>query len=70
MLQYSGSDSVFGYQGMVGLQFHIFGQATLNAGFRLVKKQDLNVREVIANARQSLDLGTSKIFELGFALGF
>jgi opacity protein-like surface antigen len=70
VLQYSGSDSVFGYQGMLGLQFHIFGQATINAGYRIVKHQDIAVRDVLANARQNVKFGDNQMFELGFALGF
>lgn len=69
-VQVSGRDSVFGYQAMLGLQLHLFGPATLNAGFRLVKHEDLDVRDVLANARQTLGFGTSKVFELGVALGF
>jgi opacity protein-like surface antigen len=70
VVQYSGSESVFGYQGMLGVQFHLFGQATLNAGFRMVKKQDVDVRDVVANARQTLALGTNRVFEIGVAIGF
>jgi len=69
-VRFSGRDSVFGYQAMLGLQLHLFGPATLNAGFRLVKHEDLDVRDVLANARQSLGFGTSRLFELGVALGF
>lgn len=70
LARFSGRDSVFGYQGMIGLQLHLFGPATLNAGFRLVKHQDIDVRDVLANARQSIGLGTSRAFELGVAIGF
>lgn len=66
----SGSGSVFGYQGMLGLQLHLFGRATINAGYRLVKREDLRVRDVLANARQSLSLGSNRLFELGVAIGF
>lgn len=66
----SGRDSVFGYQGMLGLQFHLFGTATLNGGFRLVRHDDIEVQDVLANARQTLGLGTHRVFELGVALGF
>ncbi len=68
--QFSGRDSVFGYQGMLGLQFRLFGQVTVNAGYRLVKHEDLNVRDVIANAGETLKLGTNRMFELGVAIGF
>jgi opacity protein-like surface antigen len=68
--QFSGRDSVFGYQGMAGLQFHVFGQATLNAGFRLVKREDLDVRDVFTSARQAVKLDTNRVFELGLAIGF
>lgn len=70
LFQYSGRDSVFGYQGMAGLQYHLFGQATLHGGFRLVKRDDIAVREVVANAGQTLSLGTNRVFELGVSIGF
>lgn len=70
VLQFSGGDNVFGYQGMAGLQFHLFGQATIHAGFRILKKQDLGVREVVANAQRTLSAGTNRIFEVGVAIGF
>jgi opacity protein-like surface antigen len=68
--QFSGREAVFGYQGMVGLQYHLFGQATLNAGFRLVKHEDVAVRDVLASAQRSLSLGHNRVFELGVAIGF
>jgi opacity protein-like surface antigen len=61
---------VFGYQAMLGLQFRLFGQATLNAGYRIVKHEDVAVRDVLAGVRQTLKLGTHRAFELGIALGF
>lgn len=68
--RFAGSGSVFGYQGVVGLQLHLFGAATLNAGYRIVKRQDLAVRDVLANAQQTLQLGSNRVFELGIAIGF
>jgi opacity protein-like surface antigen len=70
LAEFSGSDSVFGYQAMLGLQFRLFGQATLNAGYRIVKHEDVAVRDVLAGVRQTLKLGTHRAFELGIALGF
>ena len=70
VLQFSGSDSVFGYQAMFGLQLHLFGTATLNAGYRFIKRQDIAVRDVVANARRNIKLGDNRVFELGVALGF
>ena len=67
--RFSGRDSVFGYQAMAGLQLHLIGPATLNAGFRLVRHEDIDVRNVVANARESLSFGTNRVFELGVAIG-
>lgn len=69
-LQFSGSDSVFGYQAMLGFQFHLFGTATLNGGYRFIKRQNIAVREVGAAAQQNLKLGDNRVFELGLAIGF
>ena len=69
-LQFSGRDSVFGYQAMLGFQFHLFGTATLNGGYRFIKRQDMAVRDVTANAQRSLKLGDNRMFELGLAIGF
>lgn len=68
--QFSGADSVFGYQGMGGLQWRIFGTLTINAGYRIVVREKIAVRDVAANARERLSLGRNRIFELGLALGF
>jgi opacity protein-like surface antigen len=70
VIQFSGSDAVFGYQGMAGLQFHFLGQGTIYGGFRLMKKEDITVRDVVANASRTLASGTNRVFELGVAIGF
>jgi opacity protein-like surface antigen len=70
VIQFSGRDSVFGYQGMAGLQFHFLGQGTIYGGFRLVKREDVDVRDVVANAARTLSMGTNRVFELGVAIGF
>lgn len=70
VLQFSGSDSVFGYQGMLGLQLHLFGTATLHGGYRYIKRQDIAVRDVVANAQRNIKLGDNRVFELGVSLGF
>jgi opacity protein-like surface antigen len=68
--QFSGSEAVFGYQAMLGLQFRVFGTATINAGYRIIKRQDIAVREVVSAATQSLKLGDNRMFELGLSVGF
>ena len=70
VIQFSGSDTVFGYQGMAGLQFHFLGQGTIYAGFRLMKREVVGVRDVVANAARSVSMGTNRAFELGVAIGF
>ena len=70
VLQFGGRDNVFGYQGMLGIQFHLLGRATVHAGYRIVKREDLSIRDVVANAQQTLTLGNNRIFEIGVALGF
>ena len=70
LARYSGSDSVFGYQGALGLQFRIFGTATIHAGYRIVKRQDIAVRDIVTNAVQDVKLGDNRLFELGLAFGF
>lgn len=70
LTQFSGSDSVFGYQAMLGVQFHLFGTATLHGGYRIIRRQDIAVRDVVANARQNLELGDNRVFEVGVSLGF
>jgi opacity protein-like surface antigen len=69
-LQFSGREAVFGYQGMVGLQYSVFGQATLNAGYRIGKREDLAVRDVLGDLRHTLRLGNHRAFEIGLSLGF
>lgn len=70
VIQFSGRDSVFGYQGMAGLQYHFLGKGTIYGGFRLVKREDIDVRDAAANLGRSLTLGTNRVFELGVAIGF
>lgn len=70
VVQFSGRDSVFGYQGMAGLQYRFLGQGTIYGGFRLVKREDVDVRDVAANLTRTLSAGTNRVFELGVAIGF
>jgi opacity protein-like surface antigen len=70
LARYSGSDSVFGYQGMIGLQFSILRTATIHAGYRIMKRQDIAVRDVVTNAMQDVKLGDNRLFEVGLAFGF
>ena len=70
VVEFSGRDSVFGFQGMLGVQLHFLGQATINAGYRIVKRGNVAVRDVLLNARQNVNLGNNQLFELGLAIGF
>ncbi len=70
VLHISDKKDVFGYQLMAGLEFHLMGQATLHAGYRIINRQNMDMRDVISSAQQSVKFGDSHIFELGVALGF
>ena len=70
VVQFSGRDSVFGYQGMAGLQYRFLGQGTIYGGFRLVKREDIDVRDAAASLTRTLAAGTNRVFELGVAIGF
>ena len=70
VVKFFGKETVFGYQAIAGLQVHLFGAATLHAAYRIVKREDVAVREVVSNAQQSINLGTRHLFELGVAIGF
>ena len=70
VVQFSDKKTVFGYQLKAGLQLHLFGQATLNAGYRFLDRENMNIHNVASSAEQNLRLGPSSIFELGVALGF
>jgi opacity protein-like surface antigen len=70
ILQFSGSEAAFGYQGMVGLRYTILGQATIHAGYRIVKREDVAVRDVLSNFEHTLALGDNRMFELGLSINF
>jgi opacity protein-like surface antigen len=70
VVQFSGKGTAFAYQVLLGLQFHILGQATLHAGYRIVERGDISLRNAVVNASQNISLGQNKLFEIGVALGF
>ena len=71
VVKFSGSENAFAWQVMAGVQFHLFGQATLNAGYRLVKQESIKLTNAAAaSALQSIRSGDNHIFELGVAIGF
>ena len=70
VVQLSGNKQVYSSQVMVGLEFHVFGKATVNAGYRLQRKQGFDTQNYASNLRQNVSLGTDRIFELGIAWGF
>jgi opacity protein-like surface antigen len=70
VVQFSGIGKAYSSQVMLGLQFHVFGKATVNAGYRLQRKQGFDARNYASNLRQNVSLGTDKIFEVGIAWGF
>jgi opacity protein-like surface antigen len=70
VVQLSGIGQAYSSQIMLGLQFHVLGKATLNAGFRLQHKQGFGIHNYASNLRQDLSLGTDRMFEIGLAWGF
>ena len=70
VVQFSGVGKAYSSQVMLGLEFHVFGKATVNAGYRLQRKQGFDARNYASNLRQNVSLGTDKIFEVGIAWGF
>jgi opacity protein-like surface antigen len=70
ILQFSGREAAFGYQGMAGIQFNVFGQATVHAGYRIVKREEIAVRDVLSNFQHTLTLGDNRMFEFGLSIGF
>jgi opacity protein-like surface antigen len=71
VVQFSGHENAFAWQVMAGLQFHLFGAATLNAGYRFVRQDSIKLTNAAAaSALQSLRPGDNHIFELGVAIGF
>ena len=70
VVQMSGTGKAYSAQVMLGLEFHVFGKATVNAGYRLQRKQGFETRNYASNLRQTVSLGTDRIFELGIAWGF
>jgi opacity protein-like surface antigen len=69
-IQIAGKDTAFAYQGMLGIQLHILGQATINAGYRIVDRGDVSLKNITANAKQNVKLGTNQLFEVAVSLGF
>ena len=70
VVQFSGEDKAFAYQAMAGLEFHILGQATQHAGYRIVHRGDIELRNAVASAKQNIKLGENQLFEIGLAFGF
>jgi opacity protein-like surface antigen len=70
VVQMSGIGKAYSSQVMIGLEFHVLGTATVNAGYRLQRKQGFDIRNYASNLRQNVSLGTDRIFELGFAWNF
>jgi len=70
VVQMSGIGMAYSSQVMLGLQFHVLGKATVNAGYRLQRKQGFDTRNYASNLRQNVSLGSDRIFEIGIAWGF
>ncbi len=69
--KFSNGKNALAWQLMAGLQFHLFGQATLNAGYLIIKHEDIALTNAAAaNAVQKLKFGNDRVFELGVAIGF
>ena len=70
VVQLSGRGKANGYQIMGGLQFHVFGKATVNAGYRIFHKGSFDAHNFATNVRQTVNPGIDKLFEIGLAWGF
>lgn len=70
VVQLSGRNQANGYQLMAGLQYHVFGKATANIGFRVMHMGSFQTHDFASNLRQDVSTGLNKIFEIGFAWGF
>jgi opacity protein-like surface antigen len=70
VVQMSGTGKAYSSQVMLGLEFHVLGKATVNAGYRLQRKQGFDTRNYASNLRQNVSLGTDRLFEIGIAWGF
>jgi opacity protein-like surface antigen len=69
--KFSDGKTAFAWQLMAGLEFHLLGQATFHAGYRLIKHEDIALTNAAAaNAVQKVKFGDNHIFELGVAIGF
>jgi opacity protein-like surface antigen len=68
--QYSGKDRAFAHQVAGGVQLSFAGRATLHAGYRIVKQGDVQVRDSVTTAIQTVKLGDNRLFEIGLAIGF
>ena len=69
--QFSGRKDAFAWQLLLGVQYHLFGQATLHAGYRLVQHDSIALTNAAAvNALQHVKFGDNNIFELGVSIGF
>jgi len=68
---FSDGKTALAWQLMAGLQFHLLGQATLHAGYRYVKHEDISLTNAAAaGALQKLRFGDNHVFEIGVAIGF
>lgn len=70
VVQYSGRDSAFAHQVAAGLQFSFADRATVHAGYRIVKQGDVQVRDSVSTAVQTVKVGDNRLFEIGLAIGF
>ena len=71
VVQFSGRDNAFAWQLMLGVQFHLFGQATIHAGYRLVNHESIALNNsAAASALEHVKFGDNNIFELGVSIGF
>jgi opacity protein-like surface antigen len=70
VVQMSGIGKAYSSQVMLGLQFNVLENTTVNAGYRFQRKQGFDSRNYASDLRQNVSLGTDKIFELGIAWQF
>jgi len=70
VVQLSGRGKANGYQFMGGLEFHAFGKATVNVGYRFMHKGSFDTHNFASNLRQNVSTGVDKMLEIGLAWGF
>lgn len=68
--EYADSESLFGYQLMLGLEISLFDTLTVYGGMRYQDFDSLSVTELTSMTKDRISSGTKRIWEIGLAIGF